>query len=131
MNKLKDEIKDLYMEFCSVAQSSQDWLVGGRFSLCYYSYEYGSGAIDRANFESYDEALSTHDLDYRVTNIEGYTYILINPLCTESIEICNALLDNLESYPILDEEKVSYCDACCQLYNPEHDEFHDDCEQED
>jgi len=113
MKTLIKEIPDLWMENCAVATASKDWLVAGRFALCYYSYEYNGGAIDRANFESYQEALEGRD--FRVTNVEGLTYILIHPDDFESIEIVNGLLENLVNYPILDEDKIHFCDVCDTL----------------
>jgi hypothetical protein len=120
LKPLSEEFPDYWMVNCPVADSSQSWLIAGRFALCYYSYEYGDGVIDRANYESYQEALEGRD--FRETNIEGYTLLLIHPNDTEAIETVKGLLDDLVNYPLLDDDKVYFCDVCDKLHT-----YDDEC----
>lgn len=113
LKPLIEVFNDYWMENCPVVDASKNWLIAGRFALCFYNYEYGDGVLDRANFESYQEALE--GLDFRVTTVEGVTLILIHPEDVESIEIVKRLLDNLTNYPLLDEEKVYSCEGCSKL----------------
>lgn len=83
--------------------------------------------IHQSNLNVITDRLQKHKDDFTEMEVNCWAYgwrryLLVKPK-TEASEIVLKLLAEIQLYPILDEDSVSFCDRCSTSYNPYESEW--------